>query len=81
MSPGGRKTRWVVLVDGLRAGDRRTDSAFSWPDRSITLGFPVGGRDDLLDYHHYVLVVGAMDRARWAGFVCRGPYPQGPSTP
>lgn len=81
MSPGGRRVRWITLVDGPRAGDRLTSGAFSGPARSITLGVRVEGRDDLLDYHRYVLVDGAVDRARWAGLVGRGPYPQGPSTP
>lgn len=81
VSPGGRKTRWVTLVDGPRAGDRLTSGAFSGPDRSITLGVPVGGRDDLLDYHEYRLCDGDREQARWVGYAGRGPRPQGPSTP
>lgn len=81
MSPGGRKIRWVTLVDGPRAGGRLTGSAFSGPDRSITLGVVVEGRDDLLDYHLYQLCDGDWEKARWVRFVGRWPRPQGPSTP
>lgn len=63
------------------AGEGRLRLSFRHPDYSYTFGILIEGRYDEVDYHKYELLPDDRTKARWTGFVRRGPPPQRPSTP